>query len=80
MSPRLRLRPVLGLLEVCIFTALLGLAMNACRTWLPVPDGRIPPDAGIQRSGKPGVRDYMLKYMGEQFCGERVQFSVDRAV
>jgi len=51
----------LGHGEVCLFTALLGLAMTlwaVCQinkeTW---------------RSGHPGVRDYMLRYMAEVFVG-----------
>jgi nucleotide-binding universal stress UspA family protein len=58
------------LLEVCIFTALLGLAMNALPHMVPVPDATDPtqmPD--VNAPGNPGVRDYMLKYMGEQFVG-----------
>ncbi|MBI5397456.1 MAG: universal stress protein [Verrucomicrobia bacterium] len=53
---------VLVMVEVCVFTALLGLAMNAL--------------GGLQISGQevnapahPGVRDYMLRYMAEVFIG-----------
>jgi amino acid transporter/nucleotide-binding universal stress UspA family protein len=50
------------MLEVCIFTALLGLAMNAL-TGMSV-DG-----AEVDAPGHLGVRDYMLRYMAETFVG-----------
>lgn len=48
------------LLEVCIFTALLGFMMNAI-PGLEVVNGQ------VNAPGDPNVRDYMLKYMGEFF-------------
>jgi amino acid transporter/nucleotide-binding universal stress UspA family protein len=56
------------LLEVCIFTALLGLAMNALGGLASVPDG-VGQMNEVNAPGNPGVRDYMLRYMGEQFVG-----------
>jgi amino acid transporter/nucleotide-binding universal stress UspA family protein len=50
------------MLEVCIFTCLLGLGMNAL-TGLHLHDG------DVDAPGNPGVRDYMLRYMGEVFVG-----------
>ncbi|MGD0411218.1 MAG: universal stress protein [Verrucomicrobiota bacterium] len=56
------------MLEVCLFTALLGLAMNALGGLASVPT-----DTGqmneVNAPGNPGVRDYMLRYMGGQFVG-----------
>ncbi len=61
--------------EVVFFTALLGLAMHA----LPALhitthdaldatiDGRHP---GVDAAGIPGVRDYMLRYMGDTFVSQ----------
>ncbi len=50
------------MVEVCIFTALLGLAMHALPT--------LQRHAGdVDAAGHPGVRDYMLRYMGEVFVG-----------
>jgi len=48
--------------EVCIFTALLGLAMHA------LPD-MVASKGEVNAPGHPGVRDYMLRYMGEFFVG-----------
>jgi amino acid transporter/nucleotide-binding universal stress UspA family protein len=50
------------MIEVCVFTALLGLAMNALGG-LQVADG------DVNAPGASGVRDYMLRYMGETFVG-----------
>jgi amino acid transporter/nucleotide-binding universal stress UspA family protein len=50
------------MLEVCIFTALLGLAMHALGGLQIVNDDVNAPHAE-------GVRDYMLRYMGEVFVG-----------
>ncbi len=50
--------------EVCFFTALLGLGMLA----LPLTTG--PGDSSgleVNAPGAPGVRDYMLKHMGHEF-------------
>src|SRR6184192_826223 len=50
------------MIEVCVFTALLGLAMNALGG-LHVVNG------DVNAPGAEGVRDYMLRYMGENFVG-----------
>jgi amino acid transporter/nucleotide-binding universal stress UspA family protein len=50
------------MIEVCFFTALLGLAMNALGG-LQIANG------DVNAPGAPGVRDYMLRYMGETFVG-----------
>ena len=50
------------MIEVCIFTALLGLAMHALGG-LQIVNG------DVNAPGAPGVRDYMLRYMGEIFVG-----------
>src|SRR5208283_5281179 len=59
------------MLEVCIFTALLGLAMNALGglTSVPTARGQMNEVIASNAPGNPSVRDYMLKYMGEQFVG-----------
>jgi amino acid transporter/nucleotide-binding universal stress UspA family protein len=51
------------MLEVCIFTALLGLGMHALNG-LQIQDG------DVNAPGSPGVRDYMLRYMAEVFVGQ----------
>jgi amino acid transporter/nucleotide-binding universal stress UspA family protein len=50
------------MVEVCVFTALLGLAMHALGG-LQVANG------DVNAPGAEGVRDYMLRYMGETFVG-----------
>jgi len=50
------------MVEVCIFTALLGLAMHALGG-LQIVNG------DVNAPGAEGVRDYMLRYMGETFVG-----------
>ena len=50
------------ILEVCIFTALLGLSMSALGG-LQIHNGE------VDAPGNPGVRDYMLRYMGQTFVG-----------
>ena len=50
------------MIEVCVFTALLGLAMNALGG-LHVVNGE------VNAPGAEGVRDYMLRYMGQTFVG-----------
>ena len=50
------------MLEVCIFTALLGLGMLAL-------NGLHIHGDEVDAPGAPGVRDYMLKYMGQTFVG-----------
>src|SRR5206468_12473468 len=48
------------MIEVCIFTALLGLAMHAL-------SGPQVVNGDVNAPGAEGVRDYMLRYMGEIF-------------
>jgi amino acid transporter/nucleotide-binding universal stress UspA family protein len=50
------------MIEVCIFTALLGLAMHAL-SGLQITNG------DVNAPGAEGVRDYMLRYMGQVFVG-----------
>jgi amino acid transporter/nucleotide-binding universal stress UspA family protein len=50
------------MIEVCIFTALLGLAMHAL-SGLQISNG------DVNAPGAEGVRDYMLRYMGQIFVG-----------
>jgi len=50
------------MVEVCVFTALLGLAMHALGG-LQVANG------DVNAPHAQGVRDYMLRYMGETFVG-----------
>jgi amino acid transporter/nucleotide-binding universal stress UspA family protein len=50
------------MIEVCVFTALLGLAMHALGG-LHVVSGE------VNAPGAEGVRDYMLRYMGQTFVG-----------
>jgi amino acid transporter/nucleotide-binding universal stress UspA family protein len=50
------------MIEVCLFTALLGLAMHAL-SGLQVVNG------DVNAPGAEGVRDYMLRYMGQIFVG-----------
>src|SRR5204862_6904853 len=50
------------MIEVCIFTALLGLAMHALNG-LQIVNG------DVNAPGAEGVRDYMLRYMGQVFAG-----------
>jgi amino acid transporter/nucleotide-binding universal stress UspA family protein len=50
------------MIEVCIFTALLGLGMHALQG-LQIQHG------DVNAPGNPGVRDYMLRYMAEVFVG-----------
>jgi amino acid transporter/nucleotide-binding universal stress UspA family protein len=50
------------MIEVCVFTALLGLAMHALGG-LQIANG------DVNAPGAEGVRDYMLRYMGETFVG-----------
>jgi amino acid transporter/nucleotide-binding universal stress UspA family protein len=53
---------VIVMIEVCVFTALLGLAMHA----LP---GLTIANGDVNAPGAEGVRDYMLRYMGQIFVG-----------
>jgi amino acid transporter/nucleotide-binding universal stress UspA family protein len=50
------------MIEVCLFTALLGLAMQAL-SGLQIVGG------DVNAPGAEGVRDYMLRYMGQIFVG-----------
>ena len=50
------------MIEVCLFTALLGLAMHAL-------GGLQTANGEVNAPGAHGVRDYMLRYMGEIFVG-----------
>jgi amino acid transporter len=50
------------MVEVCLFTALLGLGMLAL-SGLQIQDG------DVNAPGNPGVRDFMLKYMAQVFVG-----------
>jgi amino acid transporter len=50
------------MIEVCVFTALLGLGMLAL-------NGLQIHGDSVDAPGAPGVRDYMLKYMGQVFIG-----------
>ncbi len=50
------------MIEVCVFTALLGLAMHAL-------GGLQASNGDVNAPGASGVRDYMLRYMGEVFVG-----------
>jgi amino acid transporter/nucleotide-binding universal stress UspA family protein len=50
------------MVEVCLFTALLGLAMHALNG-LQIVNG------DVNAPGAEGVRDYMLRYMGQIFVG-----------
>src|SRR5881409_2565489 len=50
------------MIEVCVFTALLGLAMHALNG-LQIVNG------DVNAPGAEGVRDYRLRYMGQVFVG-----------
>jgi nucleotide-binding universal stress UspA family protein len=54
--------------EVCIFTAVLSLAMHA----LPnlTINAADPSNPDVDAPNHPGVRDYMLRYMGQVFVGQ----------
>ncbi len=55
------------MIEVCIFTALLSLAMHALpRLTINTTD---PVNPDVDAPDHPGVRDYMLKYMAQMFIG-----------
>lgn len=56
------------MLEVCLFTALLGLAAHALGRLHIVP-GSDPSSPDVDAPGHAGVRDYMLAYMAEIFVG-----------
>jgi amino acid transporter/nucleotide-binding universal stress UspA family protein len=56
--------------EVCIFTALLSLAVHALPNLTINSTDPINPD--VDAPGHPGVRDYMLRYMGQVFVGQAI--------
>src|SRR3954451_8683303 len=56
------------MIEVCVFTALLGLAMHAL-TGLQIANG------DVNAPGAEGVRDYMLRYLGGIFVGGAIGLS-----
>src|SRR5438093_1372811 len=53
---------VIVMIEVCVFTALFGLAAHALNG-LQIVNG------DVNAPGAEGVRDYMLRYMGQMFVG-----------
>jgi amino acid transporter/nucleotide-binding universal stress UspA family protein len=58
------------MIEVCVFTAILGFGMQALPGLTIVPDANNPgatPD--VNAPGAEGVRDYMLNYMAQFFVG-----------
>jgi amino acid transporter/nucleotide-binding universal stress UspA family protein len=57
------------MLEVCLFTALLGLAMHALPNLVGTPDGDVNATATATSPESKGVRDYMLGYMAQVFVG-----------
>jgi nucleotide-binding universal stress UspA family protein len=57
------------MIEVCVFTALLGLAMHAL-SGLQAGNGE------VNAPSHPGVRDYMLRYMAEVFVGNSLGATV----
>jgi amino acid transporter/nucleotide-binding universal stress UspA family protein len=57
------------MLEVCLFTALLGLAMHALPNLVPTSDGDVNATATATVPASNGVRDYMLGYMAQVFVG-----------
>jgi amino acid transporter/nucleotide-binding universal stress UspA family protein len=59
---------MLVMIEVCLFTALLGLAAHALSGMHIVP-GSDPSNPDVDAPGHSGVRDYMLAYMAEVFVG-----------
>ena len=56
------------MIEVCFFTALLALAMHALTNLLVNKDD-VDATAMGNMPASPGVRDYMLRYMGQVFVG-----------
>src|SRR6266581_2240203 len=59
---------LLVMVEVCLFTALLGFAMHAL-SGLHIAPGPDPASPDVDAPGHSGVRDYMLAYMAEVFVG-----------
>lgn len=64
---------VMVIIEVCFFTTLLGLAMNAL-PGLEISNGT------VNAPGYPDVRDSMLRYLGESFAGELFGLEVGKIV
>jgi amino acid transporter/nucleotide-binding universal stress UspA family protein len=60
------------MVEVCLFTAFLGLAMHAL-SGLTIADG------DVNAPGATGVRDYMLRYMGDVFVGHALNPALGHA-
>jgi amino acid transporter/nucleotide-binding universal stress UspA family protein len=60
------------MVEVCVFTALLALAMMAL-------NGLQASHGEVNAPGHPGVRDYMLRYMAEVFVGQSFGVAVGHA-
>jgi amino acid transporter len=60
------------LVEVCLFTALFGLAAHALNG-LQVSHG------DVNAPGAPGVRDYILRYMGQTFVGAALGAGIGHA-
>jgi amino acid transporter/nucleotide-binding universal stress UspA family protein len=56
------------MIEVCVFTALLGLGAHAL-SGLHIVPGADPSNPDVDAPGHSGVRDYMLAYMAEVFVG-----------
>ena len=56
-------------LEVCFLTAFLGLGMHALGGLHTVPGDSSGIEVGAPGAPPPGVRDYMLRYMGQIFVG-----------
>jgi len=56
------------MIEVCVFTALLGLAMHALPN-LVAAGGEVNASATATMPAQQGVRDFMLRYMAESFVG-----------
>ncbi|HVV01063.1 MAG TPA: universal stress protein [Verrucomicrobiae bacterium] len=60
------------MIEVCLFTALLGLAMHAL-------SGLTIHGEGVDAPGSRGVRDYMLRYMADVFVGHSLGIAAGHA-
>ena len=60
---------VIVMIEVCIFTAVLGFAMHALPGLTIVPDANPANTPDVNAPGAQGVRDYMLNYMAQVFVG-----------
>ncbi len=58
---------IVVMIEVCLFTALLGLGMHALPNMVHV--GPFDDNGNVNAPGAEGVRDYMLRYMAQVFVG-----------